>query len=33
MGAAAVIQKPFTPDQVVKVVSRVLDEHASGLKS
>ena len=32
MGAAAVIQKPFTPEQVVKVVSRVLDEHASGLK-
>ena len=26
MGAAAVIQKPFTPDQVVRVVARVLDE-------
>ena len=24
MGAAAVIQKPFTPDQVIKVVGRVL---------
>ena len=29
MGAAAVIQKPFTPDQVVKVVGRVLDEHGT----
>ena len=28
MGAAAVIQKPFTPDQVVRVVGRVLDEPA-----
>ncbi|AMY12369.1 Blue-light-activated protein [Luteitalea pratensis] len=26
MGAAAVIQKPFTPDQVVQVVGRALDE-------
>ncbi len=26
MGAAAVIQKPFTPDQLVKVVARVLGE-------
>jgi signal transduction histidine kinase/DNA-binding response OmpR family regulator len=29
MGAAAVIQKPFTPDQVVKVVGRVLDERGA----
>jgi two-component system cell cycle sensor histidine kinase/response regulator CckA len=29
MGAAAVIQKPFTPDQVVKVVARVLDERVT----
>jgi two-component system cell cycle sensor histidine kinase/response regulator CckA len=29
MGAAAVIHKPFTPDQVVKVVARVLDERVT----
>ncbi len=29
MGAAAVIEKPFTPDHVVKVVARVLAEHAA----
>jgi PAS domain S-box-containing protein len=29
MGAAAVIQKPFTPDQVVRIVDRVLDERAT----
>ncbi|BCS35354.1 hypothetical protein TBR22_A45810 [Luteitalea sp. TBR-22] len=29
MGAAAVIQKPFTPDQVIKVVGRVLDERGA----
>ena len=29
MGAAAVIQKPFTPDQVVQVVSRVIDERVA----
>ena len=29
MGAAAVLQKPFTPDQVNGVVARVLDEHAT----
>jgi CheY-like chemotaxis protein len=28
MGAAAVIQKPFTPDQVVKVVQRVLEDRS-----
>ena len=26
MGAAAVIQKPFTPDQVVSIVGRVLGQ-------
>jgi CheY-like chemotaxis protein len=29
MGAAAVIQKPFTPDQVVRIVGRVLDERST----
>ena len=29
MGAAAVIQKPFTPDQVIKVVGRVLGQDDS----
>ena len=29
MGAAAVIQKPFTPDQVVRVVGRVLEDTAT----
>ena len=29
MGAAAVIQKPFTPDQVVKVVGRVIEERGA----
>jgi PAS domain S-box-containing protein len=29
MGAAAVIEKPFTPDHVVKVVARILAEHAT----
>ena len=29
MGAAAVIEKPFTPDHVVKVIARVLAEHAT----
>ena len=28
MGAAAVLQKPFTPVQVLDVVGRVLDERA-----
>ena len=33
MGASAVIQKPFTPDQLLKVVARVIDERAAPTSS